>query len=402
VTGSSVVVVGAGLAGAHACQQLRARGFHGDITLVGDETHLTYDRPPLSKDVLVRAADRRELPIAWDELGIQRRLGESATGLRPDGARWVLEVGSGEAAADRVIIATGARPRTIPGAARHGAVLCLRTWEDATALRQQMRPGAHVLVVGAGWIGAEVASSAAALGCAVTVVEAGRAPLEAALGPEVGAHFGPWYLSAGVRLLTGTRITGFAPGRVLVDGRQPMAADVVVTGVGVAPNTRWLADSAVGLADDSAVLVDEHLQTTAPGVYAVGDCASYPSRRYGIRLRPEHWTNAQQAGSVVADNMTGEPTRYDPVPYFWSSQFGRMVQYCGHHRPDAELLWRGDPGGDRWAACWLDHGQLTAVLTVGLPRECGIAARMLASRPVVDRRRLADRATPLTECLAEP
>jgi len=247
-------------------------------------------------------------------------------------------------------------------------------------------------VVGAGWIGAELATAAVGRGCQVTVLEAAAAPLASAIGAEVGARTGSWYAAAGVDLRLGQPVASVEDGGLALPGGGWLPADVAVTAIGVRPQLDWLAGSAVAVGN--GIEVDGQLRTSVPGVYAAGDCAAFFSARYQRRLRVEHWDNALHAPAVIAAGITGEEASYDPVPYFWSEQFGRMVQYAGHHTSADRLLWRGDPAGPDWAACWLaaDPGQerLVALLTVGRPRDLVQGRRVIAAGGAVDPARLAD------------
>ena len=254
----------------------------------------------------------------------------------------------------------------------------LRTYDDALALRDLLRPGLRLAIVGAGWIGAELATAAAAHGSQVTVVEAGPAPLAAAIGAPVGAQTARWYAAAGVDLRVGDRGGGRAarrarPGRRRVARRRTRSSPRS----GCGPATGWLEGSGVRL--ENGVAVDAGLRSSRPGVYAVGDCAAFESRRFGRRLRFEHWDVALHAPEVVAANVLGGDEAYDPVPYFWSEQFGRMMQYVGYHGDAESLVWRGDPAEPTWAACWLAAGRLVAMLTVDRPRDLLQARRLIAS-----------------------
>ena len=376
-----VVVVGGGLVGARAAQELRAQGHTGRLTLVGAEPHLPYDRPPLSKDLLLGRSD--DSTLDGDLTGVEVRLGVTATGLRPG----VLETDGGDLDHDGLVLATGAHARHLPGV-EGPHVHVLRTVDDARRLRAELRPGARVVVVGAGWIGAEVATAAATAGCRTTVVEAAAAPLAAALG-EVGALTVPWYAAAGIELRLGVTVAAVEPdGVVLADGDR-VAADAVVVGIGATPATGWLTGS--GLHVDGSVLVDEHLAASWPCVVAVGDCAAWTSRRFGTRLHVEHWDDALHGPTVAAATMLGGDAVHDPVPYFWSEQLGHRLQFAGYHRAADEVLHRGEPGSpDGWSVCWLTGGRLDAVLAVDRPRDLAQGRRLVASAAHPDRRRLAD------------
>lgn len=396
-----IAIIGSGLGGIGTAKALRAKGFDGSLTVIGDETHEAYDRPPLSKHVLLGLADQVPLPVDWAELAAELRSGETACGLAPAGSGWRVRVDGGDdVLADRVVVATGARPVTLPTLDAHPNVFTLRSLDDALALRSVLRRRIDVVVLGAGWIGAEVASSAAEIGCAVRVIEPESVPVARSLGPDLGRHLVPWYAESGVELLLGRRVVAATEQDVELDDGTRLPASVIVVGVGVAPSTEWLSGSAVERDARGGIVVDEYLRSvTADGVYALGDCASYPSRRYATRLRPEHWTNAQQAGEAVAANLLDAPTRYDPVPYFWSKQFGRMVQFSGHHGPGDEVILRGDPSEQKWSACWVRAGQPTAVLAVNRPRDVIDARQLLADGARFDATLLADPETPLRECV---
>ena len=393
-----VVIAGAGLAGLRTAEELRARGYAGGIVLVGAEARPPYDRPPLTKKFMTGELEDTSLRADFAALGVDLRLAETATGMR-DG---VLRTDLAELGFDALVVTTGAAPVRLPG---DGPQRVLRTFDDAAALRAELRPGVRLAVIGAGWIGAELATSAAARGCQVTVVEAADAPLAGALGTEAGAKTVPWYRAAGVDLRLGQPVESVRPGGLALPGGGWLAADVVVTAVGVRPQVGWLAGT--GVLVDNGVVVDEGLRASVPGVFAAGDCAAFASRRFGRRLRVEHWDSAIHAPEVVAANILGGDQRYDPVPYFWSEQFGRMVQYCGHHTGADRLVWRGDPAGRDWTACWLAGTaaavageRLAAVLAVARPRDLLQGRRMIASGALVDPARLADPAVPLRDALA--
>jgi 3-phenylpropionate/trans-cinnamate dioxygenase ferredoxin reductase subunit len=393
-----VVIAGAGLAGLRAAEELRARGYSGGITMIGAERRPPYDRPPLTKKFMTGEIDDTSLRADMTALGVDLRLGETATGLR-DG---LLGTDQAEYAFDALVVATGATPVRLPGP---GPQRVLRTFDHAAALRSVLRPGLKLAVVGAGWIGAELATSAAKKGCEVTVLEAAPAPLAGALGAEAGSRTVPWYSAAGVDLRLGQPVESVEYGGIALPGGGWLAADEVVTAVGVRPEVGWLAGSGVLL--ENGVAVDEELRASVPGVFAAGDCAAFWSRRFGGRLRVEHWDSAIHAPEVVAANILGGGDRYDPVPYFWSEQFGRMVQYCGHHTGVDRLVWRGDTEGRDWTACWLAGAspggtgeRLTAVLAVARPRDLLQGRRLIASGATVDLARLTDPAVPLRDAAA--
>jgi NADPH-dependent 2,4-dienoyl-CoA reductase/sulfur reductase-like enzyme len=386
-----VVVVGAGLAGLRTIEELRARGYPGEITLIGAEERPPYDRPPLSKRVMTGELDDTSLRADFGALKVDFRAGERATGLEPGGA---LRTERGEYPFDRLVLATGAAPVTLPGTGRQRV---LRSLDDALELRGLLRPGLKLVVAGAGWIGAELATAAAALGAAVTVLDAAATPLAAAVGTEVGARTAGWYAAAGVDLLLGHAVESVQPGGLALAGGGWLAADVVVTAVGVRPAVGWLAGSGIRL--EAGVAADEGLRASVPGVYAVGDCASFVSGRYGRRLRFEHWDVALHAPEVAAANLLGGSETYDPVPYFWSQQFGRMLQYVGYHGAADQLIWRGDPADEGWAACWLAAGAMVALLTVDRPRDLLQGRRVIASASPVDVARLTDPGVPVKDAV---
>ncbi len=385
-----IVVAGGGLAGLRTVEELRAAGYAGAVTLVGAEARPPYDRPPLSKRLMAGEMDDTTLRDDLDALGAELCLGQAATGL-DDG---VLRTGRTEHRFDRLVLATGATPVALPGSGRQRF---LRTLEDALALRALLRPGLRLAIVGAGWIGAELATAAAAAGCQVTVLEAAAAPVAAALGAAVGALTAPWYAEAGVELRLGQQVASVEPGGLALAGGGWLPADEVVTAVGVRPEVGWLDGS--GIAIDNGVATDEQLRTSLPGVFAVGDCMAFWSLRYRRRLRFEHWDVALRAPAVAAANLLGGAETYDPVPYFWSEQFGRMVQYIGFHGAADRMLLRGDPAERQWSACWLAGDLLVALLAVNSPRDLAQGRRAIQAAAPVDAARLGDPQTPLRDAV---
>jgi len=373
------VVAGAGLAGFRTVQELRARGLTGPITLIGAEPRPPYDRPPLSKKVLTQSTLDPSLDADFTALEVDFRPDEAAVRL----AGTTLVTSRGQYSFDHLVLATGAVPVALPGPGRQ---------------RFLLRPGLRLAITGAGWIGAELATAAAARGAQVTVIEAGPAPLAGAVGAPVGAQTARWYAEAGVELRTGAAVQSVEPDGLALAGGDWIRADEIVTAVGVRPATGWLEGSDIRL--ENGVAVDAGLRASRPGVYAVGDCAAFESRRFGRRLRFEHWDVALHAPEVVAANVLGGDEAYDPVPYFWSEQFGRMVQYVGYHGDADQLAWRGDPAQPSWAACWLTANRLVAMLTVDRPRDLLQARRLITSQAPIDIARLTDPAIPLKSAAA--
>jgi len=381
--------------------------------------------------VLLGEVDTEPLEPGW-LAGVEVRRGEVATGLAPGVLRTMSTAGgagastaggagastaggagastaggagastaggagaAGELPWDGLVLAVGAVPRRLAGS--DGGAHVVRTQEDAHRLRAALVPGARVVVVGAGWIGAEVATAAARRGCAVTVLEAATAPLAASLGPVAGARTTRWYAEAGIDLRTGAAVSKVDSRGVGLAGEGRVDADVVVEAVGVRPDLGWLAGSGVDVdAGSGGAVVDEACRTTLAGVVAIGDCAARWSPRTGRRVRTEHWDDALHAPEVAAATLLGQPATYDPVPYVWSEQFGRYVQWVGWRSDDGPAVWRGDPDGDTgWAAAWLDAGgRLTGLLAVDRPRDASQARRVIDAGKVVDPDRLADPDVPV-------
>lgn len=394
-----MVVAGAGMAGVQTAVALREQGFTGTVTLIGAEPHQPYDRPPLSKAVLLGKAEDSAFDVDFEALGIELRLGCEVAGARP--ADHELDTEAGPVPYDVLVVATGAEPVRLPGTEGMPGVHLLRTLDDAERLRPVLARQHDIVVVGAGWIGAEFATAAREAGCAVTVVEAADRPLTGSLPAEVAVPMAAWYADSGAVLRTHARVAHIEPGVVVLDDGSRLPADAVVVGVGARPATRWLAGSGIALGAWGEVVADDRLRTSAPDVYAVGDCASFPSGRYGERLLVHHWDNALQGPRTVAANIVGEaPAAYDPVPYFWSEQFGRFVQYAGHHATADSTVWRGDPSGPAWTVCWLRGNRLVALLAVGRPRDLAQGRRLIEAGATMDPGLLADPARPLKSATA--
>ncbi|WP_280641202.1 NAD(P)/FAD-dependent oxidoreductase [Streptomyces afghaniensis] len=398
-----VVVAGAGMAGVQTAVALREQGFTGTVSLIGAEPHQPYDRPPLSKAVLLGKAEGSAFDVDFEALGIELRLGCEVLGLRPGDHE--LDTEDGPVPYDVLVVATGAEPIRLAGAEGVPGVHLLRTLDDAERLRPVLVRRHDIVVVGAGWIGAEFATAAREAGCAVTVVEAAERPLAGALPAEVAAPMAGWYADAGAVLRTHARVERVEPGTVVLDDGSRLPAGAVVVGIGARPATAWLSGSGVELGTHGEIVADQHLRSSAPDVYAVGDCASFPSGRYGERLLVHHWDNALQGPRTVAVNIVGRasgetPAVYDPVPYFWSEQFGRFVQYAGHHAAADTTLWRGDPAGPAWTVCWLRGDRLVALLAVGRPRDLAQGRRLIESGTPMNPALLADPARPMKAATA--
>ncbi|WP_051840721.1 NAD(P)/FAD-dependent oxidoreductase [Streptomyces sp. NRRL F-5126] len=389
------------MAGVQSAVALRESGHEGPVTVVGAEPHPPYDRPPLSKAVLLGQAEGSAFDIDFAALGVELLLGREATGLRTDARE--VDSDQGPVAYDALVIASGAEPVTLPGTRGMPGVHVLRTLDDVERLRPVLERQHEVVVVGAGWIGAEFATAARAAGCAVTVVEAADRPLAGALPAEVTAPMAGWYEESGATLMTGARVERVEEGAVVLEGGRRLAAGAVLVGIGARPATGWLAGSGVELGPDGAVLADAWLRTSVPGVYAVGDCASFPSARYGERLLVHHWDNALQGPRTVAARITGASMDpYDPVPYFWSEQFGRFVQYAGHHTGADTLIERGEKAAPAWSAVWLRDGVLVALLAVGRPRDLAQGRKLIESGARLDADLAADPAVSLKKSVVKP
>jgi 3-phenylpropionate/trans-cinnamate dioxygenase ferredoxin reductase subunit len=372
----SVVIAGASLAGMHAAHTLRHEGFDGRLTVIGDEPHEPYDRPPLSKQVLAGEweTDRIGLPAANEDLDIDWRLGARAAALDVTN-RAVKLVGGDVVGYDGLVIATGAQARWIPGADAFEGVHVLRTLDDCIAIRDVLDTGPRrVVVVGAGFIGSEVAATCRGRGLEVTVLEAAEVPLERALGASMGSVCGELHRDHGVDLRLGAGVEAFEGDRHvervrLADGTA-VEADLVVIGVGVRPATEWLETS--GLALDDGVVCDETC-LVAPGVVAAGDVARWPSRRFGEVLRVEHWENAIQQGEAAARRLLvgedAEPEVYDPIPWFWSDQYDRKIQLAGRSGADDQVeVVIGSTDEKRFVALYGRHGRVVGVLGMNRPR----------------------------------
>lgn len=394
-------IVGAGLAGAKAAETLRAEGFDGRLLLIGAETERPYERPPLSKDYL-RGEVPREKAYAHPEgfyadNQIEVRTATPVSSIDTSAYQLVLPDGE-RVTYDRLLLATGAEPRrlTVPGGELEG-VLYLRDLDDCDAIAERLDRGGKVVVIGAGWIGAEVGASARQKGLEVTIVEQASVPLERALGPEVGAVYRDIHVEHGVELLTGTGLEAFEGDRAvervrLSDGRT-IDCDFVVVGIGVTPRTT-LADAA-GIDVDNGLLVSERLETSAPGVFAAGDVANAWHPFYGQHIRVEHWANALNQGPAAARNMLEKGEPYQRLPYFFSDQYDVGMEYTGYATSWDQVVFRGDPGTREFIAFWLQEERVIAAMNVNVWEVNDHLQALIRSRRPVDVARLRDPDLPL-------
>lgn len=366
-----IVLVGGGLASQRAAETLRRRGYDGPVRIVCAEPEPPYDRPPLSKQVLAGTASEDSVGFRaaewYAENGVELLLGERAAAL--DAERRELVLAGGERLPfAQLLIATGGEARRLPFLA-HENVHALRTLADARALRAELRPGTRLAIVGAGFIGQEVAATARRLGAEVTIVEALATPLAPILGEELGRWFADLHAEEGVRLLAGAMLAEARGGErveelVLADGRT-LECDVVVVGVGTVPATGWLRGSGL---DERGVRVDVHGRTELPGVFAAGDASVPFDPRWRVHSRTEHWDAAAWQGAAAARAMLGEEPGAPPLPSFWSDQYGVRIQCVGHPHRGEEVVVDGDPAGRDFEAVFSCAGAPVAGLAVGRPR----------------------------------
>jgi 3-phenylpropionate/trans-cinnamate dioxygenase ferredoxin reductase component len=367
-----VVIVGGGLAAQRAAETLRRRGYDGPVRIVCGEKETPYDRPPLSKGVLAGTVEEETVAFRagdwYQEQEVELRLGERARQLDPASRRVVL-AGGETIPYGKLLIATGGALRRLPFLAGYENVHCLRTLADARRLRAALVPGARLAIVGAGFIGQEVAATALGLGAEVTMIEALEVPLGPILGAELGGWFAAMHREEGVRLLTGAMLDGARGGdrveELLLAGGAGVACDAVLVGVGTVPATAWLQGSGLG---ERGVEVDSHGRTALQDVFAAGDASIPYDHRFGAHARTEHWDAAAWQGAAAARAMLGENPGPPPLPSFWSDQYGLRVQSVGHpHRAEAVEL-RGDPASRDFEAVFVRAGVPVAGLAVGRPR----------------------------------
>ena len=407
-TDQTFVIVGASLAGAKAAETLRAEGFDGRVVLIGEEAERPYERPMLSKEYL-----RGEKPAAklyvhdegfYADNGIELMTGTRVQSLDP-GAHEITLAGGARMSYSRLLLSTGAAPRRLPlpGADLPG-VAYLRAMGESDALRAAITAASRVVVIGAGWIGSEVAASARHLGAEVAIVAPEAVPLVRVLGPEVGGVYRDLHAGHGVDLHLSTQIEaivgdGAASGVRTTDG-VVIEGDLVVVGVGVTPRVE-LAKLA-GLTVENGIVVDEFLATSVPDVFAAGDVAATWNTRYNKRIRMEHWANALNQGPVAARNMLGQHTAYEKLPYFYSDQYDLGMEYNGYADDWDRVVVRGDRAGREFLAFWLKDGRVLAGMNANIWDQGDDIKALIRSGASVDPDRLADPSVPLADLLASP
>jgi 3-phenylpropionate/trans-cinnamate dioxygenase ferredoxin reductase component len=395
-------IVGAGLAGAKAAETLREEGYDGRVVLLGAEPERPYERPPLSKEYLRGEADREQAFVHeagfYAEHGIELRVGETV--VRVDPARRELTMRTDERLRyDRLLLTTGSAPRrlSIPGSDLEG-IHQLRTLGDTDALRARLDAGGRLVIVGAGWIGCEVAASARQRGVEVTLIAPHAVPLERGLGAELGAIYRDIHLDHGVEMLLGTAVAAFEGAdrveRLRTQDGRTIDCDAVVVGIGATP--RGLLAAMAGLAVDNGIVVDERLETSAPGIFAAGDVANQLHPSLG-RLRVEHWDNALQQGPAAARGMLGCTDGYARSPYFFSDQYDVGMEYSGYATDWDRVVFRGDPAAREFIAFWLRDGRVLAGMNVNVWDVAGAIQSLITTGHPVDERRLADPDVPLEQ-----
>ena len=401
------VIVGGSLAGVKAAEALRGEGFDGSVVVVDADDELPYERPPLSKNALLGQDDWSVAQLHdrqwYADHDVELRLGVRVTGIDVDGHTVSAEGDSSPLRFDKLLISTGADPRRlgVPGADAAG-VQYLRTMADARTLRARLDERPRVAVVGAGWIGLEVAAAARAAGCDVTVVEPEPAPLNRVLGGAMSGVFAQLHRDHGVTLRLGEGVEevvvdGGAASGVRTSAGQVVPAELVVVGVGAVPNVE-LARRA-GLDVEDGIVVDEFLQTSHPDVFAAGDVANWVSPVLGHRMRVEHWANAHDGGEAAGRSMLGARVGYGVLPFFWSDQYDAGMEYAGHVPAgvDATLVTRGDVAGREFMAFWLSEGRLLAGMHVNVWDTMDAVQDVIRSKRAVDPAKLADPDVPLDE-----
>lgn len=401
MSAETYVVIGTGQSGAWTARTLRDEGFAGRIVLIGEERHPPYERPPLSKELLFGDMPVEKTYVfpeaSYAEKSIELRLGTAVTRIEAAARRLHLDTGE-TLGYHRLMIATGSRARAlpVPGATLPG-VFYLRTIDDTRAIRAAIRPGGKVVVIGAGWIGLEVAAGAIKLGAAVTVVEAADRVCARALTPDLSAYLLARHRARGADIRLGTGVaaiagTDRATGVTLSDGAT-IAADVVVIGIGIVPNCEIAQDA--GLAVDNGIVVDETGRTSDDAIYAAGDVTNHPNALLGRRVRLESWENAQNQAINAARAMLGKVAPYAEIPWFWSDQYDLNIQLVGLPLDARDSVTRGDPAADQFITFYLKDGRIDGAAAINSGRDVRFVRRLMQAGKVVDRAQLADPAVKL-------
>jgi NADPH-dependent 2,4-dienoyl-CoA reductase/sulfur reductase-like enzyme len=398
------VIAGASLAGAKAAETLRDEGFDGEIVLVGSEQELPYERPPLSKGYLL-GNDSRDSAFVhaadwYAEKNVDLRSGVTVTAIDRDQAAVTVSGPAGPELLhyDKLLLTTGASPRRLDFAGSdREEVLYLRTISDSDRLRRAFQPGTRVVVAGAGWIGLETTAAARTADCPVTVLEPQSTALYAQVGPELGDVFASLHRTHGVEFRFGEHAVEFRPGMVITSAGAEVPADIVVVGIGAAPND-GLAASA-GLEVSNGVLTDEALRTSDQNIFAAGDVANSFHPLLGHRVRVEHWANALNGGPAAAMSMLGQPVVYDPVPYFFSDQYDLGMECAGLPLPGSydQIVYRGDPATGEFIAFWLSSGAVVAGMNINVWDVSDDIQSLIRSRRPIDPSRLANPEIPLPD-----
>lgn len=401
-----IVIIGAGQAGARAAEALRAQGFQGQLTLVGDELEHPYERPPLSKTVLTGEEPSERAYLLTEQYykshGIDLHLGAPVEAILAGSSELALADGD-RIGYDRLGVCTGSRVRRLPVAGNDLRGLhYLRSLRDCRSLALDLLPGRRLVAIGGGFIGLEVASSAHKIGLGVTVIEQKSSLLDRVVPPEVGAHVQSLHAAAGIDVRLGRAVIALHGGAcveaVELDDGTVIPADVVAVGIGVLPNTE-LAGAAGAVCADG-IVVNEYTETTLPRIYAAGDVTNHPNAFLGRRVRLESWQNAQNQAIAMAKNMLGAPSAYCEVPWFWSDQLNCNIQMVGLPHAHAEVVWRGDRANRRCIAFTLDHHRVTSAIAFDAAPEVRFARRLIESRAELAPELLRDASRSLKEIVA--
>jgi 3-phenylpropionate/trans-cinnamate dioxygenase ferredoxin reductase subunit len=403
---SHILIVGAGQAAIQAVDTLRRKGFSGQLTLVGEEPWLPYQRPPLSKKFLSGDVERDKLlirpPPFYAQHGVQTHLGRRAVQI--DRAAQSVRLDDGTVIGyDKLLLATGSTPRRIPvPGADLGGVHLLRNIADVERIRGDLASARQVLIVGAGYIGLEVAATVRGMGLPVTVLEQAPRVMSRVTCPAISSFYEAEHIRHGVRVICGVQVRAFegAHGRVqtvVCEDGSAYEADFVLVGIGVGPRDD-LAQAA-GLDCENGVVVDQHCRTSDPNIYAAGDCTSHPSIHYGRHVRLESVDNAFEQGSSVALNLLGTPTPHDKVPWFWSDQYDLKMVIVGLSQGYDEVITRGSPASRAFSVCYLREGELIAVDSINSAKDQMAARKLVAARARPDRAKLTEPNVPLKDCV---